>query len=73
MTQSSRVPEFSVEEKLVKTNLITHPSKVTKSISLEGVVAELHLLYLELNLLVGTSVKIRDSVQELGLSLEDSQ
>ncbi len=69
MNRYSRVPEYSVEE------LVKIPPMVNKLVSSDRsfteVVAELALLSVELDTLVGTSEKIRDSVLVLRLSLEE--
>ncbi len=72
MTQYSTEPEYSVVEKQEGINQQWVPSK-TSSPDYMAVVADLDLLYQELNISVDILGKIRDSLRVLELSLEAHQ
>ncbi len=70
MIQSSREPEFILEENSERMHRFTVPLKDTKSICLDQVVVELNLLSVELSMSVDILGKIRDSVRVLAQSVE---
>ncbi len=72
MTQYSTEPEYSVEEKSEGINQQWVLSKAS-SPNYMAVVADLDLLYQELNISVDILGKIRDSLRVLELSLEAHQ